>query len=445
VVNKRVLFAMLAVGTLPAVLLTGCSSGGSSSGSKPAVCTNKIVDKSAPEVTLWSWSPTAAANVDVFNKKHTDVQICWTNAGAGSAEYDKFSTAIDAGTGAPDVVMLETEVLTSFEIKGALVDLTKYGANDVKKDFSAGTLNDISSGSSIYAIPDDGGPVAMLYRKDIFDKYGLTPPATWAEYAADAQKLKDAGGPVMGDFPADTPPYTQALFNQKGAKAFDYNLSDKQSLGVNLDNQASKDVLAYWQDLVSKKLVATVGQGTADYTSGLIKGRYATFIAASWEPAHLVGAGIKPGPDSPWRVAPLPQSDAASPVQVNWGGSTYAVTTQSKHPALAAEAAIGLFAHEDSNTIGSHFPEHLGAQSSDWFINAKDPFFAGQTANKDVWIPAAAGYKGTTYSPFQSYYYTQLTTALSGIISGKTTIDDAMSSLQSAVTTYAKSQGFTLK
>ena len=47
--------------------------------------------------------------------------------------------------------------------------------------------------------------MGMIYRKDIFDKYGITPPTTWDEYAAAAQKLKDAGGPLFGDFGANVP------------------------------------------------------------------------------------------------------------------------------------------------------------------------------------------------------------------------------------------------
>ena len=42
--------------------------------------------------------------------------------------------------------------------------------------------------------------MGMIYRKDIFDQYGITPPTTWAEYEAAAQTVKDAGGPLFGDF-----------------------------------------------------------------------------------------------------------------------------------------------------------------------------------------------------------------------------------------------------
>ena len=38
-----------------------------------------------------------------------------------------------------------------------------------------------------------------------------------------------------------------------------------------------------------------------------------------------------------WRAAPLPQWTAGADVGADWGGSTYPVFAQSKHPAQAAE------------------------------------------------------------------------------------------------------------
>ena len=75
-----------------------------------------------------------------------------------------------------------------------------YGYDDVKANFSDGAWKDVSVGDGVYGAPVDGGPMAMIYRKDIFDKYKITPPTTWAEYEAAAQKVKDAGGPLFGDF-----------------------------------------------------------------------------------------------------------------------------------------------------------------------------------------------------------------------------------------------------
>src|SRR4029453_11058475 len=130
---KSKILAATGVVAVAAAALTGCSAG-----EAEASCTNEIQKPDATQVSVWAWYPAFQDVVDLFNNSHTDVQICWTNAGQGNDEYTKFSTAGEAGKGAPDVVMLEDEVLASFAVRKALVDLTKFGANDVKADYTDG-------------------------------------------------------------------------------------------------------------------------------------------------------------------------------------------------------------------------------------------------------------------------------------------------------------------
>ena len=139
-------------------------------------------------VTLWAWYPNSETVVDNFNEEHDDVQVCWTNAGAGGDAYDKFQTAISAGSGAPDVMMVEADRIAVFQAQDALVDLTDLGYEDVKDNFSEGAWKDVSVGDAVYGAPIDGGPMGMIYRTDIFDQYGITPPTTWEELEADGSE-----------------------------------------------------------------------------------------------------------------------------------------------------------------------------------------------------------------------------------------------------------------
>lgn len=432
--------------------LAACGGGGSGAAqAKPTNCTNKIVHQDATRVSVWAWYPNMAKVVDNFNNAHTDVQVCWTVAGQGQPEYAKFQTAISAKKGAPDVIMLEADQLVGFEIQDALVDLSAYGADDVKGNFSEGAWKDVSQGNAVYAIPVDGGPMALIYRTDVFAKYGIkTPPKTWAEYAEDAAKVKAAGGPVFGDFGSNVPAVTTALMIQKGAKPFTYDLANKQNITIKLDDQATKDVLNFWGDLATKKLVGTVDQFTTDYISGVVNGKYATYVSAAWAPGYLTGAGVGNGAEKgKFAVATLPQWDVNSPVSVNWGGSAFAVTSQASDKKAAAEVAKGLYADDASLTDGwktqTIFPLNQGVLKSDAFINNKVDFFNGQTANKDIYIPAENAYAGATYSPFTVYYYAQLQAEIVKINAGKTTGDQAATDLQATMVKYAKSQGFTVQ
>lgn len=429
--------------------LVACSSG-DSGGSDASNCTNTITKPELPVVTMWGWYPNMRLVVDNFNKQSSEVQVCWTNVGQGSDEYDKFQTAISAGTGAPDVIMLEMDRIPNFQIQNAIVDIKKYGFDAVKGNYGPGAWKDVSVGDAVYGVPVDGGPLAMIYRKDIFDRYGITPPKTWTEYEQAAQKVKDAGGPQFGDLGANVSALTMALQIQRGAVPFTYDPARPKSIGVRLNDQASKDVLDYWGGLARKGLVGTQDQFTPEYISGVINGKYATYVSAAWAPGYLTGAGVGKGQDTgKFAVAPLPQWDPTNPVQVNWGGSAFSVTSQAKKPELAAKAAYGLYADKESLTDGWTnqiiFPLNLTALNDPEFVNLKVAFFGGQQANKEVYVPAANAYRGVAYSPFGQYYFEAMTKQVSAIISGSVDGSRAADRLQEDVTKYAKEQGFTVQ
>ena len=149
------------------VLATGC---GSSEG--PAT------------ITFWSWVPGIKEEVKLFNETHDNVTVKYVNAGQGADEYTKLRTALKAEKGVPDVVQIEFQYIPSFTQIDALADISQYGANDGKYDYVDWTRSQVSEGDKVYAIPQDSGPMALLYRKDIFDKYDLKVPKTWDEFAS---------------------------------------------------------------------------------------------------------------------------------------------------------------------------------------------------------------------------------------------------------------------
>jgi len=51
----------------------------------------------------------------------------------------------------------------------------------IKNDFVPWTWSQVSQGDKVYAIPQDSGPMGLLYRTDIFAQYHLPVPTTWAQ------------------------------------------------------------------------------------------------------------------------------------------------------------------------------------------------------------------------------------------------------------------------
>ena len=451
--TKHVLAAVTSLALLGA--LAACSPGGGGNadgggGDAATNCTNTIPKEDLPVVTMWAWYPNMELVVDNFNEENDEVQVCWTNAGAGGDAYDKFQTAISAGSGAPDVMMVEADRIATFQAQEALVELNDLGYEDVKDNFSEGAWKDVSVGEGIYGAPVDGGPMGMIYRTDIFEQYGVTPPTTWAEFEATAQAVKDAGGPVFASFAANQPAATTALMYQNGAQPFEYDPANEGEIGINLNSPEIKEVLDYWAGLVEKGLVGTEDQFTPEYIAGVIGGDYATYLSAAWAPGYLQGAGVGEGADAGvWATAPMPQWDDGNPIAINWGGSAFSVSSQASDPELAAKVAFGVYADQASLDDGWQnqiiFPLNVNVLESDEFLNYEVPFFNGQQANKDVYVPAANAYEGMTYTPIGQYYYSQLTEQIARINEGSATGSEAADALQEAVVAYAEEQGFTVE
>lgn len=438
--------AAAAAMAVSAVGLAACSGGGG--GAEEATCTNEIKQPDATQVTVWAWYPAFESVVDHFNETHTDLQVCWTNAGQGADEYNKFQTAIEAGTGAPDVIMLEAEVLPTFTILDSLVDLSEYGAGELEGDYTPGSWSDVSNGDAVYAIPVDGGPMGMLYRADIFKEHGVDVPTTWDEFAKAAEDLRAAGfdGHIT-DFPTNGNALNYALFAQNGWEPFQYDTAKPTEIGITVDSPEAEEVLGYWKGLIDDDLVATEDAFTTDYNAALVDGTYAVYLAAAWGPGYLQGLS-EADAGAEWRAAPLPQWDPENPVQVNWGGSTFAVTTQSEQPEAAATVAKELFNTDEAWKLGVEeaalWPQWKPMLESDWFTQREAPFFGGQKINEEVFLDAANGYEGFSFSPFQVYAYDQQTQALYDMVEKDTDAGTALSTIQDGLVRYATEQGFTV-
>ncbi|MEV9242000.1 extracellular solute-binding protein, partial [Klebsiella pneumoniae] len=88
--------------------LTACSGGGAGGGSNGGSADD--IEKALQEggeITYWSWTPSAEAQVAAFQKKYPNVKVNLVNAGTNTEEYTKLQNAIKAGSGAPDVVQIE--------------------------------------------------------------------------------------------------------------------------------------------------------------------------------------------------------------------------------------------------------------------------------------------------------------------------------------------------
>ena len=113
--------------------------------------------------------------------------------------FEKEQLDFNAHTGAYDVIMLDDPWFPRFASKQFLTDLTpllqKRGQTQPDSDFVPTSLalcrHPYQSGN-LFALPYVGNSQLFFYRKDLFDKHGLSEPVKWNDVLSDARKIQEA-------------------------------------------------------------------------------------------------------------------------------------------------------------------------------------------------------------------------------------------------------------
>jgi multiple sugar transport system substrate-binding protein len=439
-----------------ALLISACGSTTSPSSSKPTstakpssststtVVENTGVCKpGATSLTFWAWVPGIVRAVKEFNVTHPSICVHLEDVGAGPPEYDKLVDAAKAGSGEPDVAEVEYDVLPSYEITKSVLNLAKYGANKYKSDFVPWVWKEVSKGSAVYAMPGDSGPIALYYNSKQFSKYGLSVPTTWSQFAADAATLHKADPKAyMTNFAATDLQWLVALMTQDNADPFKYSGGSSVTIDFTGPNQMS--FADYWQKLLEAHEVNATTDTDALSYGDLNSGVDASWLSSAWGPSYFVADATKASLGD-WRAAPLPQWPDGHGA-ANWGGSSYPVFSQSKHPAQAAEFSEWLNGSLASWKIletapSSLFPTFKPLLDSPAFLELTNPL-SGSTHPNKVFAAAAAGLKAVEWPPFMTEALTLATTDFEGVLRGSETLPAAFKTYQSKLVSYAIGQGF---
>ncbi|SDS50852.1 multiple sugar transport system substrate-binding protein [Streptomyces sp. TLI_053] len=432
--NRRL--SVVAATALTGVLvLSACSS--STDQAEPRTATGPV------DLTFWSWTPNMDNVVALWNQAHPDIHVSVQKQASGDDLITKTITAAKAGN-APDLVQTEYQALPTLVSNGVLADIAKRSGS-VKGQFAPGVWQQVSLGSeAVYAIPQDTAPLALFYRQDLFQQYGLTIPTTWTEFAEVARKLKQKDpSRALTTFSANDSGLFAGLAQQAGAKWW---TTSGETWKVAIDDPATRKVADFWGGLVSEGVVDNQPMYTPAWSKALNDGTQIAWVSAVWAPGVLTSSA--PGTKGTWAIAPLPQWTAGQNITGSWGGSATGVTAGAVKAGHAdAAAAFAAWLNTDPTAVtalvkeSGIYPAATSAQTGSALATAPD-FFSNQA---DFYTRAAEIAKGTApaaWGPNVNVAYSTFKDAFGRAAQSKGDFAAALTAMQQATVADLKKNGF---
>ena len=186
-----------------------------------------------------------------FSKKNPDIAVQWVTL-EENALRQKVTTDIATKGGQYDIMTIGTYEVPIWAKQGWLAPLDNLGADYDVDDLLASIRAGLSYDGKLYAAPFYGESSMTMYRKDLFDKAGLTMPAkpTWGFVKQAAEKITDKKNGVYGICLRGKPGWGEnmafltTMANSFGGRWFD------ESWKPEFNGPAWKQTLATYLDLM---------------------------------------------------------------------------------------------------------------------------------------------------------------------------------------------------
>ena len=426
---RHKIHAALAAATL-GLALTACSSGGDS---------NSAASDGPVTLDYWAWGTAQDGMVEAWNTSHPDIQVKKTDAGGSTDSSAKLLTATRAGN-APDVAVVQYDTLPAMIVGDVAEDITDQ-VGDLSSQFNPGVWSQVEFDGAVYGVPQDVGPQAFVYNQARFAELGIAVPTTWQEFATAAEQVRRADPEsTLATFAPDQFGFFAAMAQQAGSQWWTV---DGDAWKVNIADETSQRVAAFWQDLVDRDLVDAEPILTPEWNAKLSAGKVLAWPSALWGPG--VVEGVAPEQAGQWALAPMPQWTPGDDRVAFQGGSSVVVTTSSEHKEAAAEFAAWINSSKEgaaaqisagqypASLVGQDLtlqsdPPLLSPQQTDFWQVARD--ISSSTVDQISWGPNV----NVANSAFQD--------AMNAAITNGTPLTEALKTTQAAVVADMEKTGF---
>ncbi|MDX3041133.1 ABC transporter substrate-binding protein [Streptomyces caniscabiei] len=343
--TARKTVVLAAVAALGAGLLAGCaedSDGGSS---------NKGDGNTEGKTTLTVgtfgvFGYKQAGLYDEYMKQNPDIVIKENVTTKTSVYWPKTLTRLQAGSGTDDIQAIEIgNVTEAVQTQGdKFVDLGKEVDKSQWLDWK--NQQATTKDGKLIGLGTDIGPMAICYRKDLFEKAGLETDRTKLaeQWKGDWSKYVDLGKEYMKKAPKGTKYVDSAssVYNAALGGATE-RYYDKDGNAIWEKSTGVKDSWDAAMSVATSDMSAKLKQFEAPWDQGYAKGSFATVACPAWMIGYIQEKSGDAGKGK-WDVA-------AAPTAANWGGAFIGVPTASKHQKEAIALAKWLTAPEQQAKV----------------------------------------------------------------------------------------------
>jgi trehalose/maltose transport system substrate-binding protein len=342
-----------------------------------------------------------------------------------------YQQMLAAGSG--DIDVYQIDVIWPGILATHLLDLSdKVPADVIGQHFKA-IVDNNTVGGQLVAVPWFTDAGILYYRKDLLEKYGKQPPATWQELSAIAAEIQEgeraAGNASMWGFVYQAKAYEGLTCNAlEWIDSFGGGALVADDGKITANNPAAAEALTW-----AASTVGTIApQGVLNYTEeesrGVWQSGNAVFMR-NWPYAWALGNA----PDSPIAgqigVSALPKGGPDGKNTGTLGGWQLAVSKYSKNPDVAADLVVFLTsaAEQKRRAIQGAYNPTIESLYQDPEVLEAVPFFGSLY---DTFVNAVARpsrVTGGKYNQVSSEFFN----AVHEVLSGKAKAEDALASLES--------------
>jgi multiple sugar transport system substrate-binding protein len=345
------------------------------------------------------------------------------------ANVDQASVAQAISEGAVDAVWINTQWYAGLMAGGALADLDDHlDAAEIAEyfDWTIAALRSVNG--ELGCLWHNTDTPLVFYDATVIE----TPPATWSEVRATAERVKAETGKFGMSYPMmHWSQFNMGMFNAAGGQVVDD--TGRPVLFEGANREILTGMFDFYAGLFADGLIPAQNATArhADHLPAVYAGDVAMFLSNSNANIRSLQPNLPPDEFANWRSAPLPAPDGVA--QGNFvAGGWLICPVANDDPAIEAAAAAwtlhatGPRANRDTNKAGGWLPTRMS-------VYAADAFFVQDEAMQTAAAALDAGGWAVPFAPIYPAINNALNTAMSAVGSGQASVADALATAEADV------------